>query len=276
MSAPLKDGSQTWISYDSVAATYQRVAAPRFAPLAADLVSVLNPRPGEWFFDLGTGTGLVATTASRAVMPHGLVIGIDPSIGMLSWVPRQEVQRIVAKAPALPFVDSSFDVGAANLVLSHTPDIVESLTAVARVLTVGGRFGATAWAPEPPVGRANDAPEANELVALLKSECQIPAGPPVNDAVPFEEWLRDEQNLRSSFMKAGFEDVAVECRRYEHRTPVADFLSGWGSNGRYARQRVGAKRWEEFTQRASGVLFRRFGESIGVVEDVWLIIGRRS
>ena len=39
--------SRRWMSYDSVADTYQRVAVPWFTPMAHDLVSAVAPMPGE-------------------------------------------------------------------------------------------------------------------------------------------------------------------------------------------------------------------------------------
>lgn len=268
--------SRSWISYDSVAATYERVAVPRFAPMAEHLVSLVAPTRGERFVDLGTGTGLVATMASHAVLPNGLAIGIDPSVGMLARVSKHTVQPIVAKAPGLPLADSSIDAVAANFVLSHISDLAEGIRDIARALRAGGRFGATAWAPDAPGGPENDLPEAIEMFAAIKAEFQVPTQPPRDDAVPLEEWLHDEGNLRSAFEEAGFGDLLVERRRYSRRTSVHDLVSGWDSHSRYARQQVGPLRWEEFTRRASDALLGRFGETFSRVEDVWFVVGHRG
>src|SRR5262245_32348640 len=40
-------------------------------------------RRGMTALDVATGTGLLAREAARAVEPHGRVIGIDPSSGMM-------------------------------------------------------------------------------------------------------------------------------------------------------------------------------------------------
>jgi hypothetical protein len=55
-------GSRTsdWMSYDSVAQLYQRVAVPLFSPIATDLIAAVRLTSGETLLDLGTGTGLVS------------------------------------------------------------------------------------------------------------------------------------------------------------------------------------------------------------------------
>jgi arsenite methyltransferase len=141
-------GSRTsdWMSYDSVAQLYQRVAVPLFSPIATDLIAAVRLTSGETLLDLGTGTGLVAEVACGAVAPSGFVVGLDPSIGMLELVtPADRLALVAAQAPGLPFADAVFDAVTANLVISHLPDLHAGLRDIARVLRPGGRLGCTAW-----------------------------------------------------------------------------------------------------------------------------------
>src|SRR5436305_2966281 len=88
--------SRCWMSYDSVADTYQRVAVPWFTPMARDLIAAVAPVPGERVLDLGTGTGLVAALARVAVTPGGWVVGVDPSTEMLARADRHGSLSLVA------------------------------------------------------------------------------------------------------------------------------------------------------------------------------------
>ena len=269
-------GSRDWMSYDSVAATYAEVAAPWFAPIARDLVAALAPVAGETFLDLGTGTGLVAELAYAQVQPGGVVVAVDPSTGMLARVERSPSLFLVAgRAPGLPVGAQRADLAGGNLVLSHLPDLASGMADIVRVLRVGGRFGATAWAPPVPAGPDHDRPEADTIVAEAKNNCGLNVGPPPDEAVPFEEVLRDEERLVGLIEDAGLVDVSTALHRYEKRFTVSEFLSGWGSQGRYLRHVVGERRWRDFVEEAASALREKFGDGISCVNDVWIVVGRR-
>jgi ubiquinone/menaquinone biosynthesis C-methylase UbiE len=132
------------MSYDSVAGTYQRVAVPWFTPIADDLIAAVEPCIGDKVLDLGTGTGLVASLAAAAVASSGLVVGIDPSRGMLGRIaPTSGFVTLAGMAPGLPFPDAVFDRVVANLVISHLPDLSAGL----RDRQCGGRPVATSATP---------------------------------------------------------------------------------------------------------------------------------
>ena len=98
-------------------------------------------RPGARVLDIATGTGLVARAASGAVGPAGLVVGLDPSRGMLG---QQRVQpnMFLVQAPgeALPFSRSAFDFVSLGYGLRHITDLDGLFVDCARVLRPGGRL----------------------------------------------------------------------------------------------------------------------------------------
>jgi SAM-dependent methyltransferase len=265
------------MSYDSVAATYQRVAVPAFRRMAEDLIDAVQPAPGERILDLGTGTGLVAGLVKPAVAPTGTVIGVDPSMGMLQHASRNTaLPVIVASAPGLPIATASVDAVVANLVLSHLPDLSAGMADIARVIRVGGRIGISAWAPDVAAGPGQDRVEADQIVARVKEECELHVPPPRRDAVPFEEWLQDRDHLLEIMEQAGIEPPSTELHRYERAVTVDEFLSGWGSQSRYLRHTIGEQRWNSFVRHAADALRERFSGTISCVNDAWIVVGHKA
>lgn len=265
-----------WMSYDSVADIYERCAVPWFTPIAADLVAVVHPHPGETVLDLGTGTGLAARFAHAAVAPVGLVLAVDPSRGMLRLItPRARLIAVVGGAPGLPFGRAVFDVIVANFVISHFPDLEAGLRDMVRVLKPGGRAGITAWAAPLPPGPGNDLPEAAALVAAVRERHDIDPPPPAVGPEPFEQYLTSRDALLGALAEAGLADLDVRSLRYRRTVPVEHYLSGWNSPGRHTQHLIGPQRWSNFVTDAADALHRRFSQAFSAAHDVWLVTARR-
>jgi ubiquinone/menaquinone biosynthesis C-methylase UbiE len=268
----MKSGMPTgWASYDSVVDLYERAAVPVFAALAADLVTALRLGRGERVLDLGTGTGLTASLA-RDVVGTTSVVGADPSFEMLRAARRRRAVTVTAAmAPGLPFPDSVFDAVAANLVLSHLPDLTRGLADVVRVLRRGARLGATAFAA------VADHPddqgvEADAIVAAVRKYCGLTAKP--NDGpVRWQELLRSRSEFQAVLARAGFARIDIQGHSYRWVQSVGDYISGWGSLGRYLRWTAGEDAWHVFTGEAAKQLGERFGGQIVSVTDVWIATG---
>jgi demethylmenaquinone methyltransferase/2-methoxy-6-polyprenyl-1,4-benzoquinol methylase len=110
-------------------ASYRR-AALRRAELAA----------AAQVLDVGIGTGLVAREALALIGPHGRVIGIDPSPGMMGEVALPGIELLQGRAEALPQPDSSNDFVSLGYALRHLADVRPAFAEFFRVLRPGGRL----------------------------------------------------------------------------------------------------------------------------------------
>lgn len=71
------EATLVWVDeYSRMAESYDRLVAPRFEPIAGEVVRLSDPKPNELFLDVGTGTGLLACQIAPRVLPQG-VVAID-------------------------------------------------------------------------------------------------------------------------------------------------------------------------------------------------------
>jgi demethylmenaquinone methyltransferase / 2-methoxy-6-polyprenyl-1,4-benzoquinol methylase len=112
--------------------------------------------PGMRVLDVAVGTGLVAREAKRVVGPAGLVIGVDPSAGMMAAsTGLGGVPLVQGRAEALPFAGGSFDFVSLGFALRHVDDLAPAFREFRRVLKPGGRLlMLEITRPEARIGRA--------------------------------------------------------------------------------------------------------------------------
>jgi demethylmenaquinone methyltransferase/2-methoxy-6-polyprenyl-1,4-benzoquinol methylase len=95
---------------------------------------------GMQVLDVAMGTGLVAREATRLAGETGRVIGLDPSVGMLTEAKRAlALQAILGRAEQLPVRDNSFDFLSMGYALRHVSDLDSTFREYFRVLKPGGR-----------------------------------------------------------------------------------------------------------------------------------------
>jgi len=104
-------------------------------------------RPGETVLDLGSGAGMDAFLAARAVGPRGRVIGVDMTEAMLDKARRNAAQVGIDNVEfrrglieALPVEDASVDVVLSNCVINLSPEKERVFAEAFRVLRPGGRI----------------------------------------------------------------------------------------------------------------------------------------
>ena len=128
--------------------------AERFSAIHDELVARLEPRPGERWLDIATGTGEIALRAARA---GAQVTGVDIAENLLrqarSKADRAElaIEFELGDAQALSHGDASFDVVTSSFGVIFAPDQQAVASELARVSRPRGRLGLTTWRPRPDV-----------------------------------------------------------------------------------------------------------------------------
>ncbi len=103
---------------------------------AAEILSWLDPQPGERILDLGCGDGVIAERLMRAGCQ---VVGADISDEMLAAARARGVPVVKAAGENLPF-EREFDAVFSNAALHWMPDARAVIEGVYRALRPGGRF----------------------------------------------------------------------------------------------------------------------------------------
>lgn len=147
------------------AATYAQNA--RFvADLAAPLLTLLNPQPGETILDLGCGDGALTEKIAAA---GAQVLGIDGAPDMVRATRARGLEAEIMDGQAITLPDASFDSVFTNAALHWMPNPHRVIQGVARVLKPGGRFVGEMG------GHGNVASIATALRASLRARGVPPA-----------------------------------------------------------------------------------------------------
>ncbi|MEO7774127.1 MAG: class I SAM-dependent methyltransferase [Steroidobacteraceae bacterium] len=98
-------------------------------------------RSGMTVLDIGTGTGLVAREAATLVGDPSLVIGVDPSPGMIEHaIVPAGLKILTGSAEAIPAADAAVDFLSMGYALRHISDLRPAFAEFHRVLQPGGRL----------------------------------------------------------------------------------------------------------------------------------------
>jgi ubiquinone/menaquinone biosynthesis C-methylase UbiE len=272
-----------WHSYDSVAGEYERAWHPSFEPLARDLLELVGLEPHEVMLDVGTGTGVVAAAAAERAenTERGFIVGVDPSLRMLHRArERTTAPLAAARAPGLPFPARSFDVVAANLIISHLERYETGLSDMVRVLRPGGRLGVTTW------GSLDDEPvddgQQRQLTGIWRSIARRfvdtdAAADVVDAAIPWEAWFGDPAHVRGALEGSGLRHVDLEARTYRRCVSQRDALAGSETSfwGRYLRHTLGDADWARFRREVAVAAVEALPDPITRVDQLLIGVGAK-
>jgi demethylmenaquinone methyltransferase/2-methoxy-6-polyprenyl-1,4-benzoquinol methylase len=97
--------------------------------------------PGMRVLDVAVGTGLVAREEIRLTGSPDLVIGLDPSAGMLAHAVRSlGIKAMMGVGEQLPVADATFDFLSMGYALRHLSDLTATFREFHRALKPGGRL----------------------------------------------------------------------------------------------------------------------------------------
>lgn len=270
------EGESDWRSFDSVAETYARLAAPNLALVAEDLVKLLEVVPGQRVLDIGTGTGVGArAAAARTTGQAGMAVGVDPAMGMLQMARRDGGGPAYAAATSidLPFRDGTFDRLLANFVIAFFPNYQTAFFELLRVLKPGGRLAVSWWG----AGDSED-----ELRKAWRGVVEEFAEHEIlqdvqNRTIPWEERFSDRNTVKDTLHEAGLRDIWTELRQYRFQMSREDWLTGREITvtGRFLRQTLGPELWETFRARSRQVFADRFPATLNDFRDVVLAVGHK-
>ncbi len=133
-------------SYDAHIGDFERFTTALTTPLAVRMMALANISPGQHILDVGTGTGVVALEAAKAVGSRGRCVAVDLSEKMLASATisarranlDERIDFKVMDAEALQFEAASFDVVVSLFALLHFPNPNRALQEMFRVLKPGG------------------------------------------------------------------------------------------------------------------------------------------
>src|SRR3989442_3625712 len=149
------EATVVWVDeYSRMAEAYDQIVAPRFEPIAQEVVRLADPKANELFLDVGTGTGLLACLLAPRVLPQG-VVAIDLADGQIA-VGSYRAGNAGIRNIRFEMLDSRnivyrgklFDGAASNLgvpALGYDRVFHE----VYRVLKPSGRFVFSEWPTDP-------------------------------------------------------------------------------------------------------------------------------
>src|SRR6059036_2443761 len=195
-----------------MAEAYDKNVTPRFEPIAQEVVRLADPKPGELFLDVGTGTGLLACLIAPRVLPQG-VVAIDLADGAIS------VASYRAGIPGLGY-DRVFQE-------------------VHRVLKPSGRFVFSEWPtdPNPSFAALRELLEKHGTRSPSKDLAQVREAVRLVRTDPEAKALGDPRSVLKALGVAGFEKRDATTKTFPVRfTSVAELVVFAGSYGWYERE----------------------------------------
>ena len=198
--------------WDSVADGWQKwwkTVEAAGGKVSRRLIELAEIKEGSRVLDIATGIGEPSITAAHQVGKSGHILAIDISPQMLSIANKRAISLGIqdvmefreGDTETIDLPMSTFDAVLSRFGLMFLPDLGAGLSNIYKSLKEGGRFAAAV------LGSSNKVPFISLPLNIVLKETNSPP-PPANTPGPFS--LSDENFLKGSFIKSGFEDVTIE------------------------------------------------------------------
>lgn len=177
-------------------------------PLALRMAAVAEIGSGHRVLDVGCGIGDPTLQVAVLVGPHGRVVGLDISEGMIA-IARERAAALglghaefrVEDVTTAALPDAGFDAVLGRWSLIYLEDVAHVLERLRTALVPGGRIAITAWAP----------PEANPWFAVpQEAMARVRPVPPLDPDKPGVFHLSTDGALARALVGAGFQTVGQE------------------------------------------------------------------
>ena len=221
MNSPIQPHNQRPASvWSSGGLAYDEISR-QVASALEHCVRRIDPKPGERFLDIATGTGWT----SRLLASRGAqVIGVDIA-GELIEAGRTightqglAIDYEIGDAEQLRFDDAQFDgvVSTFGVMFASRPEAAAA--EIARVCRKGGRFALTAWRPDSNVFR---------MFQVMRGYMPAPPSPPPPSPFAWGSRERIEELFGSAF-ELGFEQGETIYHDRDGAAAWHTFVTGYG------------------------------------------------
>lgn len=204
---------------------YDELGSSHYVKISKKLIEKVDCN-GKKVIDVGCGTGILSLIALEKGVAK--MICVDMSKLMLEKCKEkitaegysdELIEFHEADAEKLPFDDNSYDVVLLNMVLGMIPNQLATIAELTRVLRSGGTIALSAHGP----AHYMEAIEAMLKVMTMRYFL----------GHRFEFWQRDENEVKSLFMKAGLKNIHTEriiwIDEFKNGNEVFDFFASTSS-----------------------------------------------
>lgn len=205
----------------SIPEYYDRCLGPAwFDTFAEDLVARLAAKPPGDVLEIACGTGIVTKRLRERLDPAVPLVASDLSKAMLEYarakIALPGIEWREADACNLPFADGSFGAVVCAFGVMFVPDKTAAFREARRVLRAGGTFLFNVW------DRLEENPHAHSNARVFDE--LFPGDQEMQFAkLPFG--MHDPELLRKLLAQARFQEVRIEPKRIEVRSPDARTLA---------------------------------------------------
>jgi len=229
----------------------------QWRPVMEWLARESGAKPGYTALDVACGTGQPAFLVSRRVAPGGNVIAVDVSADMLEAADRlaraEGIENLELRELDMHDLrgipDASIDAVTLGFALMFSPDPVQVVRELHRVMKPGARFALAVW---------GDAARNAFLNTMFESIGAVLGGPPPDPDAPGPYRLAPPGELEAVLRAGGFADVRTEIVDMtlvsESRARYWEMFLDMGAPARRAIDAAGPERAEQIREKLFAAL----------------------